>query len=158
MKSNSNNFWRAALTAADVRRIVNALATATPVTRTVVTLALCTGARAQELQQLRWNDVDTYGGVVRFRGGKVGSYSVPLAPDLAAALAEWRALQARGETRPLASLKRPHVLGGRSGPPLSTESILGLFARHAEKACGHPFSIQAARSWVRRRELRTRGL
>lgn len=123
-----------------------------------MTLALCTGARAQELQQLRWNDIDTYGGVVRFRGGKRGSYSVPLAPDLAAALAEWRALQARGETRPLASLKSPYVLGDRNGPPLSTESIVGLFARHTETACGCPFSIHAARSWVRRRELRARRL
>lgn len=35
MKPNSNNFWRAALTAADVRRIVNALVSATPVTRTL---------------------------------------------------------------------------------------------------------------------------
>jgi integrase len=145
------------LTAGDVRRIIHALDGATPATRSLVWLALHSGARVSELQRLRWNDIDPCARVIRFRGGKRGSYSVPLPPGLAAALTEWCADMPAGQPLFEIPSSRP-VLTERYGRPLSTDAIIRLFARHATSACGRPVSMHELRRWLLLSRTRRPGL
>jgi integrase len=143
------------LTDGDVRRIVRALAGAGSRTRAVVLLALATGARGSELQQLRWDDIDLWGGVIRFRGGKRGGYAVQLVPGLAPALADHRIRQRRKGSRMYGPLENPYVFAGQAGSPLPVEAIAQLFARHTQAACGQGFALHTARWWACRRRRRS---
>jgi integrase len=72
----------------------------TPWLKVFVFAALSTGARRGELLSLRWADVLFDVGVVRFRAETTKSgrgREVPLIPDLARLLAQWRDVQARME-------------------------------------------------------------
>lgn len=137
------------LTPCDVRRIIDALASATPATRILVCLALHSGARADELQRLRWNDIDRCASVIRFRGRKRGSYTVPLWPGLAAAFTEWCVQDPQAAGQPLFEIPSSRlVLTGRYGRPLSTDAIIRLFARHAASAYRRPISPHELRRWL----------
>jgi len=76
--------------------------------RTAFALLLCTGQRRSDVVRMAWDDVD--GGSIRVAQGKTGmKLSVPLHPDLQAALASW---PKRGERILVTSFGNPFTSNG----------------------------------------------
>ena len=88
--------------------------------RTAFALLLCTGQRRSDVVRMAWDDVD--GGSIRVVQGKTGiKLSVPLHPDLQAALASW---PKRGERILVTSFGNPFTSTdlGTSWPTRSRRS------------------------------------
>ncbi len=76
--------------------------------RTAFALPLCTGQRRSDVVRMAWDDVDN--GSIRVVQGKTGAkLSVPLHPDLSAALASW---PQRGERILVTTFGKPFTSNG----------------------------------------------
>jgi site-specific recombinase XerD len=118
--------------------------------------SLYAGLRAAELAGLRWPMIDLAGGVINVRISKGGKgRAVKIHQALAQVLANWREVQATGDTAPVFSLDSTPIQPNRvgkiarrialaTGLPLTAHSLRHTFATHALRRGGNLYSVSKA--------------